>query len=626
MSIGIDNPFYYTDEKYRQYGEILWFKQGVFVITKANSSVSASSMTVSVNLSDKMAFLDGTCGGTLPASTSFHDRIIIDGEDNVTTEYPLISQIVTEAVHHFGGEHFTRIDVQDIPSVGRIVVQYLGSTPINFATHTTADGWQRATGASFIIGSPPISGYEDTYIKGENVGYKETPLTYPGELIQKAGSTVTQLLDEIVKALGNYEYFYDVEGVFHFQKKANFQATGNTPLNLSDAEDASLQALYCPRYSPTLLLNEFLDTELVTQVSFSPNYSNIKNDFVYWGTRQEDSDVETMVRYHMAIDERPKDIPKPETTEEKLIVGENYSLCHKSIQEVRSADDNAILRYDYVTNPLNYGEKAGLLIAPALDECFPSHPEAWFNWREELYRRALVAYGQSTEGSYYDAELMAEWRNIFDPGSTISRDGATAFQKTWEDKFGEGSMTQPWLGYRIEVLTKPEELRYWLDIIDSTASIGKYSVKRIGRRTIVQEDSKINEVFNREINDIIFIEAPAKESEWEKVMDTVRKEYIPIGQSYCFVQPDQWAYFGERNSYGTCYEGVRGLLYSNLIYNSSVSLTTIPILYLDVNQCIRVNFPELGVSGDYVVNTISMQLSNQAPTMNISLQEAMVVV
>lgn len=26
MSIGIDNPFYYTDEKYRQYGEILWFK------------------------------------------------------------------------------------------------------------------------------------------------------------------------------------------------------------------------------------------------------------------------------------------------------------------------------------------------------------------------------------------------------------------------------------------------------------------------------------------------------------------------------------------------------------------------------------------------------------------------
>lgn len=222
MSIGINNPFYHTNPEYRKYGEILWFKQGTFVITKANSSVSTSSMSVSVNLSDKMAFLDGTCGGTLPASVSFHDRIIIDGNDNVTTEYPLISQIVTEAVHHFGGEHFSRIDVKDIPDVGRIVVQYAGSTPINFATMPDANGWQRATGASFVIGTPPINGYEETYIKGDNVGYKETPLTYPGELIQKAGSTVTALLDEVVKVLGNYEYFYDVDGVFHFQKKNNF--------------------------------------------------------------------------------------------------------------------------------------------------------------------------------------------------------------------------------------------------------------------------------------------------------------------------------------------------------------------------------------------------------------------
>lgn len=33
----------------------------------------------------------------------------------------------------------------------------------------------------------------------------------------KAGATVTQVLDEIVKALGNYEYFYDEEGIFHFR-------------------------------------------------------------------------------------------------------------------------------------------------------------------------------------------------------------------------------------------------------------------------------------------------------------------------------------------------------------------------------------------------------------------------
>ena len=50
----------------------------------------------------------------------------------MTTEYPLISDIIKECVHHFGGEHFSRIIVEDVPDVGRIVVKYMGSTPINF--------------------------------------------------------------------------------------------------------------------------------------------------------------------------------------------------------------------------------------------------------------------------------------------------------------------------------------------------------------------------------------------------------------------------------------------------------------------------------------------------------------
>ncbi len=66
-------------------------------------------------------------------------------------------------------------------------------------------------------------------------------------------------------------------------------------------------------------------------------------------------------------------------------------------------------------------------------------------------------------------------------------------------------------------------------------------------------------------------------------MERVRREYIPIGQTYAFVQGEQWAYFKEKNSYGTCFEGVRSQLYEHIFYNSSVSLTTIPLLYLDGN-------------------------------------------
>lgn len=630
LSIGISNPFFHTEE-YRKYGEILWFKQGVFMITKASSTISTSSMSVSVNLSDKMCLLDGTCGGTIPASTSFHESIIIEANGDTSKQNPLIKDIIKECVHHFGGEHFSRISIEDVPSVGRILMEYTGSTPINFATIPTEDiigdessetqdtQWKRASGASFVIGDPPIENYLDTYYKGEKVGYEETPLTYPGELIVNGGATVCSVLDEIVKALGNYDYFYDVNGIFHFCQKNNFQATGNTPLNFSEKENESLQQFYCPRYSPSLLINEFLNTSLVSQVAFNPNYGNIKNDFVYWGTRQENNNgPEVMVRYHLAIDKRPKDIPQPVTAEEAALVGENYSLCHKSIFEIRAGADEAIVRYGLKTDPLNFGEFRGAEIAPSLDSLFPKNKAAWFNWREELYRRALLAYGNSTEGSYYDEELLAEWRNIFDPTSE-------KFKNEWTDKYGEDNPNAPWTGYTLDVVVAPEKIRYWLDLIDTTANIGKYSVDRIGRRTIVTEDTKVNEVYSLEVNDIIFVKAPTNTEEWEQVMNRIREEYIPIGQSYCFIQEDQWCYFAEKNSYGTCYEGVRSQLYQNLIYNSSVNLTTIPIFYLDANQCVRINFPELGVMGDYVVNTIQINLSG-TPQMTMGLQEALVVV
>lgn len=622
LSIGLTNPFYHLEE-YRKYGDILWFKQGTFIITQASSSISTSSLAVSVNLNDKMALLNGTAGGTLPASVSFHEIAVFDKDENMTLEYPIIRQIITECVHHFGGELFSRISVEDVPSTGRIVVSYQGNTPINFATVPDASsplGYSRALGASFVIADPPVSGYLETYTKGDKVGYKETPLTYPGELIMKAGATVVQVLDEIVKVLGNYEYFYDTDGIFHFRKKRNFQATGQAPLNLMPEEDAALQSGYCPRYSPTMALNEFANANLVTQISFSPNYANIKNDYIYFGTRKDDkSKEETMVRYHLAIDTRPKDVPRPTTAEEISIVGENYSLCHRDIYEIRDAFENNIIRYCFVDGHYDPACETKTLYCKALEnyDDFRDNPSAHFNWREELYRKALMAYGSSTDGSIYDEELRVEWRDIFNPDNKD-------FKKEWEDKFGIRNPQCRWTGYTVDAKISPEKLRYWLDLIDTNADLGKYSISRIGRRTIVKEDSKINEVYALDVNDIVFIEAPETEQAWENAMKIVREEYIPIGQTYGFVQPDQWKYFKEMNSYGTCYEGVRSLLYSNLVYNSSVNLTCIPILYLDGDQALRLNFPDRGVSGDYVINTIGFSFGN-APSMTISCQEAFVI-
>lgn len=632
LSIGFKNPFYDTAE-YQKYGETLWFKQGIFFITSASCQVSTSTATVSVNLIDKMGQLNGSVGGVLPASTSFHDKIIYDADGNMTTEYPLISDIIKECVHHFGGEHFSRIIVEDVPDVGRIVVKYMGSTPINFQTGTD----RLNCGISFVIGSPPINGFRETYVQGDNIGYMETPLTYPGELIMSAGNTVTQVLDEIVKQLGNFEYFYDVDGNFHFRQIPNYLATGKTPLNF-DGGDAELQNLYLPRYTDDSYLNEFADMTLVSSISFSPNMSNLKNDFICWGSKNADENTETMVRYHLAVDTRPKDIRRPkklnpgddgyeQEEEYRKLIGDNYSLCHKDIAEVRDVNTEMVTRYAVIAGTLlGNDEKWGETVAPALDDCFSNLSESyWFNWREELYRQALLAYGSSTDGSYYDEELMAEWRGIYDPTSTFLNKGSESFQAGWEDHYGADNAQVPWTGYNVAVKVAPETLRYWLDIIDTSASIGRYGVNRIGRRTMVKDNSQINEVFEADIPDIVFILNDGSNLSTIQMKEKT-EYYISIGQTYCFINSDQQSYFQEKNSFGTCYEEVRAMLYNNLIYNATVSLSAIPILYMEVNKTVHLNFGDLNIVGDYVINSISWTLGGSGGMMNLNLNEAVVMV
>jgi hypothetical protein len=41
-------------------------------------------------------------------------------------------------------------------------------------------------------------------------------LTYAGDLISNIGESITSMLDKIKSMLGEYEYFYDLDGRFVF--------------------------------------------------------------------------------------------------------------------------------------------------------------------------------------------------------------------------------------------------------------------------------------------------------------------------------------------------------------------------------------------------------------------------
>lgn len=135
---------------------------------------------------------------------------------------------------------------------------------------------------------------------GQTAGYRLTDLTYAGDLIINAGETITSMLDKIVQMLGNFEYFYDLEGRFVFQKKQTYVNTSwNNIVNNQDERYVDNAA-----YTSAVQYS-FEDSKLITSFANTPNLANLKNDFSIWGTRKGVSGTELPVHMRYAIDQKP---------------------------------------------------------------------------------------------------------------------------------------------------------------------------------------------------------------------------------------------------------------------------------------------------------------------------------
>lgn len=518
---------------------IYWFKQGIFVVTSASVTKGVSGWRIDIGGKDKMVFLNGTCGGTLPSATRL-DLKYEEDENGVQTGYKVpIHQIIRESVNHFGGELLNNIFINDLPEYGEWILKYMGSSPIYFAldysTLTTslaeAERW--------------VEGYIEK-TKSDDVGYEEVELTYPGELIMKAGDSVVTILDKIVEMLGNYEYFYNVDGEFIFQQIKNYLNTAS-PLNELEVED------YLASYSNKSYEYSMKDQNDVVQITKAPNYENIKNDFIVWGTRNLANGVEQNICYRLVIDDKPK-----------IAMAGKYWW---------KREVDSVIQYDYTDSNQHDGEWE--LIGKPCTE-----------WREEMFRQAAAASLVGAKYSEYDAELLQFWRDAFDT-------------MKWEN------------GWNPEISTNPSSLVYWLDFLDSNAAIGRYSVSTIGRRTIVENNNKVQSVYYRDLPDVIFTSD-----------ETAIQRYILSGQKY-FKTNDKYDSLFVRSSTGvSAFDRVRELLYQHLVYNTTIQVTCVPKYYLEVNTVMYIEDKDLMINGNYTINSFSVPLTYNG-TMSIQLSEVL---
>lgn len=587
IEIGLKNPL----KDYKYYGDIIWFPCGVYVISTASSSRSTSGWNISLTGKDKMCLLDGSCGGLLSATTVFDSTY---DENGVNVKVPII-QIIREAVNHLGNEKLENIIINDLLEKSKKQLTYRGDNTLWFSSNYTDFRYKPEEEENVNFSKDD---YPNEISYGMELGYKEIETYYPDELVLNAGEPITNLLKKITDKLGNYEYFYDLQGRFIFQEKQNYL---NTQSPLRELEEVN----YLRSYSNLKALYSFNDLSTISQININPKYENIKNDFIVWGTRETASGAEVGVRYRLVIDEKPKlDLAKQYMWAIYPDDENKYKIEEGQIENYINFD-----RYYFTSENI---EPTDLKTSTGDAAKAFKRGNSCNEWREELYRQALVARAKGQKYSVYDEEMVAEWRKLFD---TLNTDWQTA----WEEKF-EGS---EWTGWNPDVETNPEKLDYWLDFIDTSSSLGRYSVNQIGRRGKIVPNSGAKTLYNSNVPQILFVFRSDYNDDLS--FEEAIESYVNQGQAvYPVYQNSIEEYLFDSPSYmsASCFDYVRELLYQHLSYNVTTTITCLPKYYLEPNQLIYLNDIESNTIGHFAISQFTLPLTYNG-TMSLTLTEAL---
>jgi hypothetical protein len=330
LEIGVENTVN------KNYEDIIWFPQGIYIITSFSTALSTNNYTINISGKDKMCMLNGEVGGTINSSVDFGKIDEIDDDGNIkTVSYP-IKDIIRDSVHQYGGEPFHNIIINDLDDMGLELLEYRYDIPmyllreryddtyftaildgttkcwVNDTDETTLDSLKKydslvssltelvsSTAFTLEKGGTLCCAAKIEY--GQTAGYRSTPLTYAGELVANVGASLTSILDKIVNMLGNFEYFYDLDGRFVFQRKKTYVDITYSPITSSEDGGSYVEPL---AYASGATYN-FSGSELITTFNNAPNLLNLRNDYSVWGVRKSVTGQELPVHMRYAIDEKP---------------------------------------------------------------------------------------------------------------------------------------------------------------------------------------------------------------------------------------------------------------------------------------------------------------------------------
>ena len=578
--------------------DIIWFPQGVYVISTFNTSQNTTNYTVNISGKDKMCFLNGDFGGSLFASIDFGVEEYYDKENNITTYKKIpIKTIIREMVHTYASEPYHNIIINDLDEIAVELLEYRGDKPLYLLYDTKAeiftnftikgnmtckdsDGNEYVldnTGSNKLTYDPRTNLNHETNIKptqvyfegiekaytvarveyGQTAGYRLTDLTYAGELISKVGESITSILDKIKKMLGEYEYFYDIAGRFVFQRKKIFiQSSWNSKVKTADND------IYVENSAAaSSIAYSFKDNNLITSFSNSPNLQNLKNDYAVWGERTGISGIKIPVHYRYAIDTKPE--------------------VYKSIANPNDANSQSIT---YSAEEYDWRE---LIYQMAKDH----HAYSQYDWYVDKLIEAnpLMCANGTTGYEHYYIDLLGFWRELYEPG-----------KEDWDN------------GWNPVVSTAPDQLNFWFDFLDANSELGQFSIKAVGDRVKAVNDTAITAIYFREVPDLIFITP----KDYQNSIIADKSGYVPV-----YITGSLENMFSISSQGKSAQNLIDELIYNHSYCIENITIQSVPIYYLQPNVRIAVNDNVSKISGEYIVNKITIPLAYNG-TMSISASKA----
>lgn len=641
LSIGLRN-----NVDLKNYDEIIWFKQGIYVIASFNVALNSNSYTINLSGKDKMCLLNGDLAGNIMNISEDFGRkwnwLNDEHTEYVASDIP-IKDILYYGLQTYAGEQPKNIIINDIAECGYELLQYRGTdkTPMflmkksqdstydNMTINSNMECWfnnksnqkVKATLGTIkenngeyeteisseinVMANPSLVYFtEEDYNSGKKEqayyvyrlssgmtpGYRTTDLTYAGDLIANAGDTFTSVLDKIVSMLGNFEYFYDLDGHFIFQRKRNWVQGKWSGLGSSTTEEGTSFYGIDKANDQTFAYN-FDGNYFITNFSNSPNMANVKNDFSVWGKRRLPSGSEKPIHMRCAIDKKP----------------EYYKNFNGDIYVTDIGLTNYIKYFNpkISSNQLSNQKKE-------LEKIFYIT-----DWREILYQMALDYYGNNKNDNF-DIDLRQNNTIIQDNlvlsyypyGKTSYERYYTDMEAFWRELYTYDKAKKQGTWNEL-ISTNPEVLNFWIDFLDPIENgLEKYSVQQIGPRPKVVNESGVKAIYYRETPKVLFVNSEAGER-FER----------QTGYTYIQFTDSQKNLFTMSSQGISAKEKMEQLLNQHTYTADAVNITCVPIYRLDVNTRITVKDMETNISGEYNINKISIPLTYNG-TMTIGADRA----